>query len=56
MNKDHGSKRKLVLHRATVRHLTGAELKGVAGGMIDQSILTKCDCETVFCPPSSQGG
>jgi hypothetical protein len=37
-------RKKLVLNRATVRHLTTGQLKGVAGGRINESIMTRCDC------------
>jgi len=44
MNKKVTATRKLVLHRETVRHLTSAELGRAAGGMINQSRVSQCDC------------
>jgi hypothetical protein len=46
MNKQATSRKKLVLNKATVRHLTATELKEVGGGMINLSRVSEClwDC------------
>ncbi len=44
MNKKTTTTRKLVLHRETVRHLTGSELRHAVGGMINQSRVSQCEC------------
>jgi hypothetical protein len=44
--------KKLVLNRETVRALTSKEMRAVAGGMINLSRMTQCDCapqETMKC-------
>ncbi len=53
--------RKLVLHRETLRHLTGAELGRVVGGATNQSRASQCDCASfaIVCDdpvPSSMAG
>jgi len=55
MNKKSSTPRKkLVLNKETVRRLTDAELRGVAGGMINQSRVTECDCGTAGCPTGTE--
>ncbi len=50
MNKEDSTPRKkLVLHKETVRHLTGAELTGVVGGRMNMSRVTQCECPTFMC-------
>ena len=46
---DKPPRKKLVLHKETVRHLTSAELTGVAGGRINLSRVTQCECPTFLC-------
>lgn len=55
MNKDTGRKKKLVLHKETVRHLNSTELKSVGGGMINQSRVSQCDCPTFMCDYTEGG-
>jgi hypothetical protein len=46
MNKrDSAPRRKLILNKATLRHLTSTELGGVAGGARNPSVVTNCDQE-----------
>jgi RES domain-containing protein len=48
MNKN-TTRRKLVLHRKTVRRLTSAQLARIAGGRWNQTIVTQCECPTFTC-------
>jgi hypothetical protein len=45
MNKT--NRKRIVLGRETVRHLTPAALQGIAGGAINLSRHSQCDCPTV---------
>lgn len=49
-------KKKLKLHRETLRHLDPKELQGVAGGVINTITLwpTACECETRNTDATSQ--
>lgn len=51
MNKHVTQRKKLVLDKATVRHLTASELKDVAGGMINLSRVSECLWDCVPPPP-----
>ena len=54
--KDKAPSKKLVLNRATLRNLTSTELKGVVGGMINQSRVTECDCPSFMCDTTDNTG
>ena len=52
MNKPSNPRKKLVLSRETVRHLSTDQLQGVVGGMINLSRITQCECPSrLGCEP-----
>lgn len=54
MSKKDNPRKKLVLNRETVRHLTTEQLRGVVGGMINQSRITECECPSgLGCEPQT---
>lgn len=52
MNRSKLDRKRIALSRETVRHLNGEALRGVAGGMTNQSRLTQCECPTALGCPS----
>jgi hypothetical protein len=51
MKKD---RKRIALSRETVRHLNGEALRGIAGGRINESRNTECECPTVLgCDPNT---
>jgi hypothetical protein len=47
--RNQATRKKLVLHRTTLRQLTTNQLRGVAGGRWNESRESQCDCPTFTC-------
>ena len=47
-------RKRIALGRETVRHLTQTSLQDIAGGRINESRLTECECPTALgCGPGT---